>query len=233
MSENEFLSNSLVSKTENYHYWYTPKCACTTTKNVLWALESEAGNCAPINDPPYVHGQQSAPHSPWLSVRSDIAEKWNEPERYTFTFVRNPYSRALSGYASTAENSLSHRYFRSLGWDKKEVPSLIEFLELASSADQSNLDYHFKPLSDLIPLEDVKFDRIGYVENYENDIAEIAERAFARPVQVKFSEKMYHTGAGQRPVDASVVKLVKKIYARDFETFKYSFDPEIRAPRLT
>lgn len=233
MSNSEFLSNSLISKTENYHYWYTPKCACTTTKNVLWALESEAGNCAPINDPPYVHGQQSAPHSPWLSARSDIVEKWNEPERYTFTFVRNPYSRALSGYASVAENPLSHGFFRGLGWDKEEVPSLTNFLELVSSADHSKLDHHFKPLSDLIPLDDVKFDRIGYVENYEIDIEEIAKRAFARPMHVKFLEKMYHTGAGQKSVESSVAALIKKIYARDFETFKYSLDPATRAPRLT
>ncbi|CAO4149885.1 sulfotransferase family protein [Methylorubrum thiocyanatum] len=233
MSAAEFLSNSLISKTEKYHYWFTPKCACTTTKNVMWALESDAGNCEPIEDPRFVHNLQYKNYSPWFVGHKDIASASKDEDRFTFTFVRNPYSRALSGYASVAGDEVSRTWFRSLGWDKDHVPALVEFLELVSMADPNSLDHHWKPLSLLIPLKDIRFDRIGSVENYESDIREFAKHAISQPVDVKFSQKMYHTGFGDKEVSPDVAALVRKIYVEDFERFGYSLNPQDRMPRPT
>ncbi|CAO4146839.1 sulfotransferase family protein [Methylorubrum extorquens] len=233
MSNLSFLTNSLFSKSEKYHYFYTPKCACTTTKNVMWSLESDVGNCDPIDDPRFVHDRQSRSNSPWFTSTPDIATASKQADRYTFTFVRNPYSRALSGYASVAGNAVSRKWFGSLGWDKDTVPTLLEFLELVSTADPQSLDHHWKPLSLLIPLDDLKFDRIGSVENYENDIRDIAKHAIEQPVEVKFSQKMYHTGSGDRKVPEDVAALVRKIYGADFENFGYSLDPQNRMPTPT
>lgn len=199
----------------------------------MWSLESDAGNCDPIDDPRFVHDRQYKSNSPWFVEYRDIASASKEERRFTFTFVRNPYSPALSGYASVAGDEVSREWFRSLGWDKDRVPTLVEFLDLVSSADPESLDHHWKPLSLLIPFKDIKFDRIGSVENYGNDIREIARHAISQPVEVKFSQKMYHTGFGDKAVPPDVAKFVKKIYAEDFERFGYSLDPENRLPSPT
>lgn len=227
----DFLQSALVSKRAHYHYWFTPKCACTTTKNALWAIEAELGHCEPIDDPRYVHARQSLATSPWYVAADDVAAAWNEPGRYTFTFVRNPYARALSAYVSVSMTTGSHAWFRGLGWNEPGVPTLIEFLELIAAAAPETLDHHWRPLSDLIPFSDVAFDAIGHVETYEADLARMVAHAFGPPVTPAFSQKMYFTGSGSQPVEDEVGRLIRRIYAEDFERFGYSLDPVDRQPR--
>lgn len=108
------------------------------------------------------------------------------------------------------------------------MPSFSEFLHLVADADPRTLDHHWRPLTKLIPISDVNFDYIGRVENYSNDLRLIIRRAFGLDIDVNYSQKNYFTGAGDRELDDNSIDMIRKIYERDFDMFRYSTDPHSR-----
>jgi hypothetical protein len=222
-----------MSKMENYLFWFTPKCACTSTKNILWDAEAALGHCRPIDDKNFVHQRAVAPNSPWLTDSMEIErELIKSSERFSFTFVRNPYARILSCYSVAALTPGVHPFFRLSGWSEDRRPDFIEFLELLRGQPAERHDHHWRPLSKLIPFNDIEFDFIGSVENFEEDIIRALVGAFNTNVKVRTDEFVYYTGYGSRLslLDEKSIKLIMEIYEQDFYLFGYSKDPHVVFP---
>ncbi|GJD50196.1 hypothetical protein OPKNFCMD_2933 [Methylobacterium crusticola] len=226
------LYHALSSREENYTYWYTPKCACTTTKTLLWEIEAGLGRCPPLDGTTYVHQRQHDADSPWCNSHATIVASLDAPDRYMFTFVRNPYARSLSAYESVATTPDSHAFFTSFGWDRTEVPTYMEFLEILTRQDPASMNHHWQPLTSVLPFREIAFRHVGCVERYPEDWAVVAAHAFATPVVPDGARSMNRTGAGERvaSLDPSARALIRRIYAHDFELFGYRDDPLSQEP---
>ena len=230
-----FLSRLLLSKRSAYAYHYTEKCACTTLKNLLWRAEHQLNGWPAITDMRFVHGQQERPDSPWHPLAEREAEVARAQPRFWFTFVRNPFARLLSAHAAiTIHPDPEHNAFmqRLAGWTKSSSMTVRDFLELLASQAPEQMDPHWRPLANLLPLEDVGYDLIGAVETIQADASVLFRRAFPAPVEDDAGLQMYRTGAGDRTqaLSSREVELILRIYQADFETFGYGADPLRTAP---
>jgi hypothetical protein len=150
---------------------------------------------------------------------------------FTFTFVRNPFARALSAYLDKIQ-PVSSRFRADLLLDETPT-SFREFLErLADGFLMANV--HWAPQSAVIPVHPSRLNFVGRVETLEEDLAEVLNRIFggsnheivSRTVGVKSS------GSRLREFYGGVeTELVRKLYARDFELFYPGLADPDSAPR--
>jgi hypothetical protein len=216
----DFLTRVLPSKALPYTYVFTPKCACTTLKNVLWAAEARAGLCPPVGDKNYVHGESQTARSPWLAQQDIPEDVLGWEHRLIFTFIRNPFARAISAYRSMLANGDHAHMLENLEWTEDAAPSLIDFLRSVERRPKAEMDHHWAPLTEILP--NVKFDYIGSVETLETDARALLNRIFGSDKSYDPSLKMYHTGGGEEPIDPESWTLIRRIYAADFEAFGYT-----------
>lgn len=144
---------------------------------------------------------------------------------FTFTFVRNPYTRLLSCYldkivreAGNKTNSVN----RALGKPEGSTISLDEFLTYLESGGLF-ANAHWAPQWALIPLpiRDLKF--IGKVESLAPDLSEVLRILFnAAPPVVSAREHATPAEEAVKDMAPDVRRRIFQLYQRDFETFGYS-----------
>ncbi len=137
------------------------------------------------------------------------------PLLFTFTVVRNPYTRTLSAYLDKVERSALR--------DNKES-SFRDFLySLQKGKLYSNA--HWAPQSALLLLPADQFDFIGKVESIDTDLLFIKEKLQGKRPEKPFKSFLDNsTGAGRKLkayYDTETAELVRMLYRDDFETFGY------------
>lgn len=146
---------------------------------------------------------------------------YNIFKSYKFTFVRNPYIRALSMYRYMFEN----RYNNTIEPQK----GFIEFLKFLKYGG-INLNHHFMPQKDLLFFEVDTFDFIGKLENFEKDFSKLLNKLNIKPsdkvlslIQNRTNTK--HVTLSENYLDSYYTKesiqFVQQIFKVDFDSFKY------------
>jgi len=134
---------------------------------------------------------------------------------FTFSVVRNPYTRVLSAYLDKVER-------RALR-DKKEA-SFSGFLQSLKDG-RLYANAHWAPQSALLLLPADLFDFIGKVESLDADIVFIKEKIKKnRPEEPLKSYLGNATGATEKLrayYDAETAEMVRMLYREDFDIFRY------------
>ena len=138
------------------------------------------------------------------------------------TFVRNPFSRAVSLYYECLRSEF---YIKELG-----INSQSSFEDFLNTIEKK--DYWFTmPMVDWIGennLNEIGF--IGKIETIENDIKKI-NRKYHLKINAKYHNYNNSLGSKYSPPDYTkfyikneIIKKVEKIFFKDFNTFSYTFE---------
>lgn len=195
----KYALNMIISNTKNYIFIHIPKCAGTSVTRSL------APHCGwkdqILGSTEFGAGIESAykkkfgleKHSTVRDVISTIGEEvWSE--YFTFTFVRNPFSRIVSWY-TYAEKIFNNQNFlrRQLPWlyellgkpVKSQVPIVRAYLDSDSFSQFVRHDGCFgddgtKPQVDWLREDEevsrISVDYVGHLESIEDDFEEICGR---------------------------------------------------------
>lgn len=143
---------------------------------------------------------------------------------YKFTFVRNPYIRALSMYRYMFENKYNSQIGLQNGFTE-----FLKFLKYGGI----NLNEHFMPQKDLLFFEIHAFDFIGKLENFEKDFSKLLIKLNIKPsdnlrslIQNRINTK--HVTLSENYLETyyteKSIQLVQQIFKDDFDSFGYSFE---------
>lgn len=185
-----------MPKVCNVLYVHIPKTAGSTITHALSCKRHEVA-WSPTGDTVF--------SEPWRITYKHARYKDIPDEAkaaFTFTFVRNPYDRAVSCWAfSKSRLSLVDCLRREFGFP-------IEY------------PYLFRPQSEW--LDGVDFDFMGRYETLESDIQRIREVVHFPVARVGHFNKSEHE-PWQKYYDAEpeAVDLVRELYSEDFERLGY------------
>ncbi|WP_417448405.1 sulfotransferase family 2 domain-containing protein [Idiomarina abyssalis] len=165
---------------------------------------------------------------------AEIQSKFPElyERAFTFSLVRNPWDRVLSAYRFACVGRTD-----SMGVHKPDQYRIPEFgsferfvCEWLPKQDVEGLDYIFRPQWMFICDESgqVMVDHLGRVEELGATVEILADK-LGKPVSIKnenstrSSRKNDFREAYTRP---EMIDIVRSVYRRDIDLFKYSFDSE-------
>ncbi|GJP86035.1 hypothetical protein CLOP_g16102 [Closterium sp. NIES-67] len=165
------------------------------------------------------------------------------PDFFRFTFVRNPFSRALSAYSNklvvsdTPNNKTgpgsraywNERFFRfikpqfDLLKDEDDLVSFPDFMRLVAMLKKNyrwKMDRHIAPQVDVCFMQMIKYDFVGRFENLEEDAKYVVNRFGGDHLDIfNFGVNAHQTKADSKLVKKytkDAYELVKEVYAQDF-----------------
>ena len=238
-------SNFLVNSSRHFIYCPIAKVACTSFK--LWMLEI-AGETPPRPFNEQVEAQRYSLRRLGHRAMSQILQ---DPDYFSFAFVRNPWSRVVSAYLNKFQsvNVTSEPVIAKLRRDRKrqdltaDVP-FREFIEFLSRGNPRKFDEHWRPQH--LFLRDVQLDFLGRFEHLSRDFAWVQQRLEIDTPLPHHNVTGYADQADSQEcvADLTAAKLkrrgpfpdyrrfytprlrdlVGQIYAEDINRFGYEFD---------
>jgi hypothetical protein len=211
-----------LSNTYKYLYVATPKAACTAIKHCL--QQAEMAGTLVFRDYGEEHKPTLSPllapiHSPQVYFDAFGVDDW-----FRFTFVREPFGRALSCYLDKIVNSAGerNRLLPRLGLDPNAgIPSFADFLNAVARYPVEEHDLHWAPQSWLTQPDTVKYHFIGRLENFETDFQHVCDRL---GIKMQSQSGRHSTRADEKLAayyGAEEIELARSIYAQDFIGFGY------------
>ena len=225
--QSEYLVNCL----NRYKVVYveTPKVACSTIKRVLQLLETD-GDESKI--PESVHDRMHSPLAMPSKIGCSLPELLTGPEFFRFSYVRNPFSRALSTYLDKVVNNEAERrrLLPELEIDPENIPSFEEFLHKVQLQKPYNRDIHWSTQYYLLQPKKVTYSFIGRFETFAVTwplvLNKIAPQQFGK--YQKITVQHHRSDANNLAstyLNPFVIKLILDIYAEDFDEFRFCRDP--------
>jgi hypothetical protein len=214
-----------VCRSPNFIYFRIPKAANSTVTLSLQSLIN-AGRIDGDNPP----AKAKKLFSPLSSLSSEEVEHLKD-KFFTFTFVRNPFTRIASAYLSKVVGS-ERQKIHVTRWGSRSTNDPVTFAEFCEYLRQAKGyldDGHWARQCDLITLPLDQLDFIGKIENLDQDLRYVIRRLFG--LEKDFEIQSWQKG---RTGASSIVKqlygekemaIVREIYAEDFRVFGY--DPDL------
>ena len=166
------------------------------------------------------------------SIPLDVARAgflYYSPELYEdhfkFAFVRNPWDRLVSCWTDKVVNL---NYFKFAESELATMRRFDSFVEYVSRLDLETCDRHLRLQCRLIDLNHLDF--LGRMETFEQDFRKVCIR-LKFPQQPIPSRNVSRKRPFQEYYNDSLRVRVEEIYARDIQTFGYSFGPSDGAAR--
>ncbi len=220
------LSKPLVKESiractkQQYIYLNNAIVGCSSIKFSLWQKAYDEGLVDVKANSSTVHGQGF-----WDS-QYDIS---NSGDLYTFSFVRNPYSRILSCYLDKFVNPnlhISKKFCATYGLQNKSEITFLDFLENIVDTDPFNDGQHWRPQYINVLLGAIRIDFLGNIEHFIDDLGHVFCKLGIEEPSMSDSTKNSaadHNKVAQYYTDKEI-ELVKHKYEQDFELFGYSQD---------
>ena len=222
-----------ISLVNGYAYVEVPKAGCGTMKATLGGLEAARMN------PGMVQRVQEAPHNrlnatpfvkPFQLPPDLLEEVLAGPSYRRFTVVREPASRALSGYiekigqglkqSQPIVEALEERTGRAV---RPEDVTLGQFLDIVGMQESRDQDPHWRRQADHLGLGIVPYDAVIHLEDLDASWARIGELTGIPDLQEEYFCRN-STGARTRMGEYYTPELLAKvaeIYARDYDELGY------------
>ena len=218
-----------------------PKVACSNWKCVLRYLEGHDNyldtNFAhekSVNGLTYLMDQPD----PWRLLRDTGIKK--------ITFIRNPFSRALSAYLNKVESNLPYllqetesddffffvtkevEKFRQESLDAQKFPKVnfkVFLLWVQHGPEWLRENEHWKNQCELTLPHQVNYDLVGRFENLAEDVSKALEMmgcdiAFPSQGDIKFPPTSAISKLDHY-YDAGSISIVRELYGEDFGAFAY------------
>ena len=212
-------ANPIISHENKYIYFFIPKVACTTIRNLLARAEGLEW------------------HHPWDVVQTKF--KYTTLEQSTnkkyngyfkFAFVRNPWDRLVSCYFDKVVGSRSmsnnrvikngeYKAFKQQYKRDFKTMTFPEFAEMVSQLDEESSNGHFRSQYTYLHVDELDF--IGRFENLQNDLSKLKQR-FNISVEEKHLLKSSHKNYKQY-YDKKLKNMIANRYKKDIDLFKYTF----------
>ena len=149
---------------------------------------------------------------------------------YKFAFARNPYDRLVSAFHEN-QNPASFRDIKTLVNNDKDF-ILQNILTDFSEFVRMSLKYphiHWKSQHEMIHYDNkILVHYVGHVETIRDDIDQICKRVGINnknveiPVVRKSPQRKHYSSY----YSSDLIEIVKKIYKKDLEYFKYTFEED-------
>lgn len=210
-----------VCRSPKFIYFRIPKAANSAITLTLQGLIS-AERIGEANPPAEAKGS----FSPLNSLSREEVEN-RQKLFFTFTFVRNPFTRIASAYLSKAMDSKMQKIHpaRWYGRDVNDPVSFAEFCVYLQQARGYLDDGHWARQCDLITLPLDQLDFIGKIENLDQDLRHVVRRLFGSDQGLEIVPwRKGTTGASSRVRELygeQEMAIVREVYAEDFRVFGY------------
>jgi hypothetical protein len=223
----EYVAN--VSDRFRYFYLANPKVAST---GILRALQLAEVDGDRTRVPEFVHDRAN---SPILTIsRSTFSpeEILGGPDFFRFTYVRNPFTRALSAYLEkiVQEDAERRRLLPTLGFAPDAAVSFLDFLRAVQAQRDGWRDIHWATQCRLLQGNNVAYGFIGRFESFNTTFPQVLTRLGIGAEYFSPSTSPVHaTNASARVgeyVGTQERDLILNIYEADFATYGYGRDPK-------
>lgn len=232
--------NFIFDDRRRFIFAFVPKVACTNWKAILRHM---AGHHDYLNNRLAHDRKSSGLH--YLDLTGPESALLDDPKVPRYSFVRDPYARALSAYLNKIESRIprlgssdtSDHFLKvtreidafrrdRLGQDSYPAIDFEVFLLfLTFSGSPFRRDEHWQSQTSLLAWPHVRFDFIGRFENLVADSSEILRRMgcdvpFPTQKQVSFPA----TGAVDlltSYLTPACAQLIEQLYPADFDNFAY------------
>lgn len=238
-----------MTESESAVYRVVPKCACSTIGQIMYFSDHGEFFDGDIHDAKQGMHKWAIPES-----QPTIEANIQNHSSYTFTCVRNPYTRILSSYfdkiCGIQRNGkryrgnlvplLGQKYGIEVEGDFDQVKSFRRFLLFARDTIRfrkpMDPDIHWSAMSGHVSTFIVNggvYDKIIHTEHFNDGMKSVLAGAeTALPVDLenipRFNESEGHGPKRAHPVedyfDDLSMHLIREMYKRDFDVFKYDID---------
>src|SRR6516225_2533719 len=216
-------------------YLPIPKAASTRIRQTLARIEGRFSRSLKATKRTRYRG----PYSPRNISIGSFFKLATDPETLRFSFVRNPYIRAVSCWANkfaakplTEGDFFINIYLASRNELDARSPvgpgrtlSFGEFVHFATSGQKARCDFHLMPQADILKLSGMELDFIGKVEAFDVDFLRVLDHLNARNEIRRDAIMALNKSAHGNWRDYYTFDLTKRIYRayeQDFDRFKYS-----------
>ncbi len=238
-----------MTESESVVYRVIPKCACSTIGQIMFYSDHGRFFDGDIHDSTDGLHKWSQGHS-----QQPIIDRVTGLETYTFTCVRNPYTRVLSSffdkicgiqrngnrYRGNLVPNLMRKYGVEVEGEFDQIKSFRRFLLFARDTIKyrrpMDPDIHWSAVSghaSTLILNGGRYDQIVATENFQDGMKKVLKNINAAheldiDSMPRFNESEGHGPKREHPVedyfDDLAMHMVYEIYKRDFVLFKY--DPQ-------
>ncbi len=235
-----------MTESESVLYRVIPKCACSTIGQIMFY--SDHGRFFDGD----IHDSTAGLHK-WSQEQSQqpITERAQSQDTYTFTCVRNPYTRVLSSffdkicgiqrngkrYRGNLVPNLMRKYGVEVEGDFDQIASFRRFLLFARDTIKyrrpMDPDIHWSAVAghaSTLVVNGGRYNQIISTENFQDGMKEVLKNIEVKhEVDIdnipRFNESEGHGPKRAHPIedyfDDLSMHLVYEIYKKDFVLFKY------------
>jgi hypothetical protein len=223
-----------VVPSHNLIYVSIPKAASTRIRATLAAVVGQYMRSLK----PGRRFRYRGPYGPRSMTVGSFFRLATSPETLRFSFVRNPYARAVSGWAdkffgkplvegdSFVNFYLAHRHEvdAELPAGADQTLSFADFVAFAAGMAGRRCDIHIETQHDILSMPGIKLDFIGKVESFRQDFARVldhlgASDAMRRDAVIPLNES--HSEDWPNYYTDELADRIYRAYECDFDQFGY------------
>lgn len=215
-------------------YVVVPKAASTRIRKTLATVEGRLSRSL-RSDPPKYRG----PYGPRNISIGSFFELATSPNTLRFSFVRNPYARAVSCWANKFSekplvrgDTLINAYLAlrceidaTLPAGDDRTLSFAEFVLFVSSIATARINSHFQVQNDIVRVPGMNLDLIGRVESFDFDFSRVLDHLGARDEIRRDATLTINKSCHKKWSNYYTPELADRIYRayeQDFDCFHYA-----------
>ena len=179
------LLKSYYSPTANVIYAGIPKSGCTNWKFTILKIEGMFDDDVPSPKVHYIINKLNMAHTVYKYNRQTLNSK------YTFTVIRNPWTRMASGYNDKFSSSRVEKWqrgkvalqilkkYRDRNMTLRDVleagarPTFLEFLHHIAYDPISEINAHFRPQYTMLGFSSIIYNFVGSLEHAKEQSMDI------------------------------------------------------------
>lgn len=224
-----------VMPRHNVIYIAVPKAGSTRIRKTLAKIDGRhSRSLKPVRRSLY-----RGPYGPRNITIDSLFRMASSPDALRFTFVRNPYARAVSCWADKFADKplvpgdvfidvyldMRQEIDADLPGGPERTLSFAEFTIFAAATAKSGHDIHLQAQDDIISMPGIKLDLIGKLENFSTDFADVLDFLNApddirREAAVAINES--HHADWPLYYTSELAERIYRAYERDFDRFDYA-----------